>query len=160
MRALVGESDVLAYQHTNTYSGHVEAVEKGLDVRIDLHSLSISLVFKDSLSDRRNNAVVPSFDVLESFRKTLVIVVQFGRPVVTVVGGGVVPAGGGETLAVAILARGVLPLLYAGVLSSVTEGFRFLTVALWRSDEAFAYVGRKVGSRKGCEFLDRRSDGD
>ncbi len=74
------------------------------------------------MSDRRDNAVVPPFDVLESFRKAFIIVIQFGRPVVAVIGGGVVPAGGGETLAVAILARGVLPLLYAGVLSSVTQG--------------------------------------
>lgn len=45
MRALVGESDVLAYQHTNAYSRHVEAIEEGLDVRIDLHSLSVPFVF-------------------------------------------------------------------------------------------------------------------
>lgn len=86
------------------------------------------------MSDRRDDAVMPTFDILKSLRKPLIIIVQFGWPVVTIVGGGVVPAGRSETLAVAILARGVLPLLYAGILSSVTQGFRFLTVALWRSD--------------------------
>lgn len=42
--ALVGEGDVLADEHSDADAGHVEAVEEGLDVVVDLHALPLALI--------------------------------------------------------------------------------------------------------------------
>ena len=46
---LVREGDVLADEHADADAGHVEAVEEGLDVGVDLHALPFALVFEDAL---------------------------------------------------------------------------------------------------------------
>ena len=146
MRALIGERNMLTDQHTDPNPRHVEAVEKRLDVRVDLHSLPVPLVFQDPLSDCRDHAVVPPFDVLERSGETLVVVAQLGRPVVAIVRRGVVAARRCQAFAIAIavavaLAIGVLSLADAGVLSGVTEDPGFLTVASRRADESFSDFG-------------------
>ena len=50
--ALVCQGDVLAYQHTDADAGHVESIEKGLDVGVDLHALALALVFENTLGCR------------------------------------------------------------------------------------------------------------
>jgi len=47
--ALVGQGNVLADEHADADAGHVEAVEKGLDVVVDLHALALALVFEYAL---------------------------------------------------------------------------------------------------------------
>jgi hypothetical protein len=63
---LVGQGDVLAQQHANTDTRHVEAVEEGLYVVVDLHPLPLALVLQDALCDRRDDAVMPPLDLVES----------------------------------------------------------------------------------------------
>ena len=85
---------------------------------------------------------MPPFDVLQSFGKALVVIAQFGRPVVAVVSGGVVSAGGGGAFAITIvLARGVLPLFHTRILNSVTENSRVLAIALRGAYQSFADFG-------------------
>ena len=113
---------MLTYEHTNTNAGHVEAVEEGLDVRINLHALPIPFIFENALGDGRDDAVVPALDVLKSLCEALVVVIQFGGPIVAVVGRGVVSARGGGAFAIAVavvLAGSILALFYAGVLGRV-----------------------------------------
>ena len=102
MRALIGERNMLTDQHTDPDPRHVKAIEERLDVRIDLHALPIPLVLQDPLSDRRDHAVVPPFDVLERSGETLVVVAQLGRPVVAIVRRGVVAARRDQAFAVAV----------------------------------------------------------
>lgn len=85
---LVRERDMLPDQHPYAYPGHVEAVEEGLDIRVDLHALLFAFVFEDSLRYGCDDAVVPSFDAFQGFRKAFVVVVEFGRPVAAVVSSG------------------------------------------------------------------------
>ena len=146
MRALIGECNMLTDQHADPNPRHVEAIEERLNVRIDLHSLPVPLVLQDPLSDCRDHAVVPSFDVLECSGETLVVVAQLGRPVVAIVCRGVVAARRCQAFAVAIaiavaLARGVLALSDAGVLSGVTKDLGVLAVSSGRADESFTDFG-------------------
>lgn len=85
---LVRESNMLANQHTYTYTGHVEAVEEGLDIGVNLHALFLAFVFEDSLSDGCDNAVVSSFDAFEGLGEAFVVVVELRRPVAAVVSSG------------------------------------------------------------------------
>ncbi len=84
----VRESDMLPDQHTYADTGHVEAVEERLDIRVDLHALFFAFVFEDSLSYGCDDAVVPSFDAFKGFSKAFVVVVEFRRPVAAVVRSG------------------------------------------------------------------------
>ena len=98
------------------------------------------------MSDCRDHAVVPSFDVLECSGETLVVVAQLGRPVIAIVCRGVVAARRCQAFAVAIavavaLARGVLALSDAGVLSGVTKDLGVLAVSSGRADESFTDFG-------------------
>ena len=49
MPLLVRQGDVLPNEHTDADTGHVEAVEEGLDVVVYLHALSLALVLENSL---------------------------------------------------------------------------------------------------------------
>ena len=88
--ALIRQGDVLADQHPDADAGHIKAVEEGLYGLIDLHALSLALVFQYALGDGRDDTVVPPFDVLEGFGEAFVVVIQFVRPVAVVVGGGII----------------------------------------------------------------------
>ena len=48
--ALVGQGDMLADEHADADARHVEAVEKGLDGVVNVHSLPLALIFEYTLS--------------------------------------------------------------------------------------------------------------
>src|SRR3954447_21136405 len=83
---LPSERDMLSYQHPNANTRHVEAVEEGLNRRVDLHALAFALVFIDACSNGRNDAVMPSFDCLECLSKLAIIVCKLLRPLVILIG--------------------------------------------------------------------------
>ena len=133
-RALVGEGDVLADEHADADAAHVEAVEEGLDVVVNLHALALALPLEDALGDGGDDAVVPPLDLLQRVCEFGVVGAQLGRPLLPVVGGSkvsprrccalvVLPV----TDAVAVLRRrAVLALLYAGVLRRLDQRRRLL----------------------------------
>lgn len=82
---LICESDVLAYEHSYANARHVEAVEEGLDGRVDLHALPLALVFIYSLSDGGDDAIMPSLYSFQCARKSFVVVGEFWWPIVAVV---------------------------------------------------------------------------
>jgi hypothetical protein len=47
--ALVRQGNVLADEHADADPGHVESVEEGLDVVVDLHALALALPLQYSL---------------------------------------------------------------------------------------------------------------
>lgn len=87
MVALVGQGNVLADEHADADAGHVEAVEEGLDVGVDLHALAAALVFQDALGHCSDDAVVPPLDLVQALGELLVVELQLGRPVAVVVDG-------------------------------------------------------------------------
>ena len=154
---------MLANKHTYPYSRHIETVEEGLDIGVNLHSLPIPLVFQNTLSDSGNNAIVAPFDVLQGFRETLVVIVQLRRPVVAVIRGSIVAAGRGRTSAVTVgvrLTRGVLALLDTGILRCMAEDLGVLTIPLGRANQSLTYLRCEIRSGKAREFLVLRSDCD
>jgi hypothetical protein len=120
---------VLADEHADADAGHVEAVEEGLDVVVDLHPLSLALPLQDALRDRCDDAVVPPLDLLQGVCELGVVCAQLGRPVQAIVGGGKVSSARGRALVVPAVAvaisvlwrRAVLALLDAGVLRRFDE---------------------------------------
>jgi hypothetical protein len=66
---------VLSYQHADSYSRHVEAVQECLNVVVNLHPLPLPFVFQDSLRNSRHNTVVPSLNFLQSLCEACVVVV-------------------------------------------------------------------------------------
>lgn len=58
---------MLTYQHSNTNSGHVETIQKLLDVCINHTGLSVLLVFHDALCHGGHYWIVSSFDVFDGF---------------------------------------------------------------------------------------------
>ena len=137
-RALVGEGDVLADEHADADAAHVEAVEEGLDVVVNLHPLALALPFEDALGDGGDDAVVAPLDLLQRVGKLCVVCAQLGRPFQAVVCGRKVPparrralvvsaVGAAAAVAVAALrGRAVLALLYAGVLRGFEQRRRLL----------------------------------
>lgn len=114
---------MLADKHSNAYSRHVESVEEGLDIRVDLHPLTFSLVFIDTLRNGCHHAIMPPLDTFQSLGKSLVVVVQFWWPLALLVYAGIVPSGGAFactiiTIAIRLL-RSVLAFFYAGVVCSL-----------------------------------------
>ena len=128
-RALVGEGDVLADEHTDADTRHVEAVEEGLYVVVNLHPLSLALPLEDALGDGCHDAVVPPLDLLQRVCKLCVVCAQLWRPFLAVVCGSKVsparrcaPVLFAVGIAVAVLwRRAVLALLYAGVLRCLEQ---------------------------------------
>jgi hypothetical protein len=72
---------MLADEHTDTDTGHVETVEEGLDSAVDLHALTTTLVLENALRHRGNDAIVTALDVVQSLSKALVVEVKIGGPV-------------------------------------------------------------------------------
>lgn len=60
---------MLAYQHSDTNSGHVETIQKLLDVSIDHACLSMLLVLHNTLCHSRHYWVVSAFDILDGFHE-------------------------------------------------------------------------------------------
>ena len=89
---LIRERNVLADQHADANTGHVESVKERLDVRIDLHPLSSTLVFKDALSYGRDHTIVAPFDAIQGLGKAFVVVSHLVRPVKAIICGSVVPS--------------------------------------------------------------------
>lgn len=83
--SLVGECDVLAYQHSYPDPGHVEPVEERLDVGVDLETLALALVLEDSLCNGGHDAIVPPLNADQSLCESSIVVLKFGGPIVCVV---------------------------------------------------------------------------
>lgn len=79
------ERDVLTDQHTDSNTGHVEAVEEGLDRVVDLHSLLFPFVFVDAESHGGDDGIMTVFDVLEELGEAVVVVNNLRRPVAAVI---------------------------------------------------------------------------
>ena len=93
-----------------------------------MQALSFPFPFENTLSDGGDDAIVTTFDLLESLGEAFIVVFQFGRPVALIIGGNEVSAGSGSGFAVtiAILAirrrRGpVLSFTDTGILGSFGE---------------------------------------
>lgn len=84
-RALVCQGDVLADEHTNTDTRHVETVEESLDIVVNLHPLSLAFPLKDALRNGGHDAVVPPLDLLQCVCELCVVCAQLWWPVLTVV---------------------------------------------------------------------------
>lgn len=100
--ALVRQGNVLADEHADADARHVEAVEEGLDVGVDLHALAPPLVLEDALRHGGDDAVVPPLDLVQALGEFLVVELQLGRPVARVVDRGKVSPRNGPGLAVAV----------------------------------------------------------
>lgn len=100
--ALVGQGNVLADEHADADARHVEAVEEGLDVGVDLHALAAALVLEDALGHGGDDAVVPPLDLVQALGKLLVVELQLGRPVAVVVDGRKIPPRDGSGLSMAV----------------------------------------------------------
>lgn len=85
MMTLICEGNVLTNEHSNTDTGHVEAIEEGLYVVVNLHALPFPLVLEDTLRHGRDDTIVSSLDCLEGLREPLVVGLQVRRPVVGVI---------------------------------------------------------------------------
>ena len=85
MLPLIRERDVLADQHADANTGHVKSVKERLDIRIDLHPLSSTLVFEDTLSYGRDNTIVSPLDAIQSLSKTFIVVSHLMRPVKAII---------------------------------------------------------------------------
>lgn len=85
MGASVLKGDVLADEHAYPDTGHVEAVEEGLDGIVDLHALSSTFVFEYALCHGRDDAVVPALDTFQRLGEAFVVVLELGRPVAAIV---------------------------------------------------------------------------
>ena len=141
---LIRECNMLADEHADADAGHVEAVEEGLDVGVDLHALPLPLVLENPLGYGCDDTVVSPFDDLERFGKALVIISQLGGPVDAVVGRGVVPSRRGRCgLGDAISGVGfgmrdglVLALADAGVGGGLAQDFGLAVLFVGRSQEA------------------------
>ena len=91
MRSLIRQGDVLAYEHTDANTRHIEAVKEGLDVGIDLHTLPIALVLEYALGHSCDDAVMPPFYAFQRPGKALVVVVELRGPVPAIVCCSIVP---------------------------------------------------------------------
>jgi len=60
--SLISKRYVLTDEHSNAYSRHIKPVEEGLDVGVNLHALTLSLVFIDALRNGSHYTVMPSLD--------------------------------------------------------------------------------------------------
>jgi hypothetical protein len=81
---------MLADEHADADARHVEAVEEGLDVVINLHPLSLALPLQNALCHSCDDAVVPPLDLLERVCELGIVGTQLRRPVLSIVGCGVV----------------------------------------------------------------------
>lgn len=93
MMALIGQGDVLTDEHTDADTGHVEAIEEGLNGAVDLHALTTALVLEDTLGHGGDDTVVAALDVMQSLGETLVVEMEVGGPVTRVIDEGKVAAG-------------------------------------------------------------------
>ena len=59
---------MLAYEHSDPNSRHVEAVEEGLNVVVNLHPLALTLVFENALSCARTGVAVSEERVKQARR--------------------------------------------------------------------------------------------
>jgi hypothetical protein len=84
MRAAVCSQSVdiltLAYQKSDAYPRHVEAVEPSLDIEADLLGFLIPLPLEYALGDSRHCWVMTSLDGVERLGETPVVVVNLWRP--------------------------------------------------------------------------------
>ena len=154
--ALVRQGDVLSDKHSDAYPGHVEAVEEGLDIVVDLHALALALVFEDALCHCRHHPIVPPLDLVERLREFLVVGLQVGWPVPGVVDHGEVPPGRvrllGSTTDV-LVHGGVLTLFQAGVGRGLGQHGRGLAVEAPGLQQSLPYFFVEVWPRKGGDFL-------
>lgn len=116
--ALVGEGNVLADEHADADARHVEAVEEGLNVVVNLHALLLSLPFQNALCHGRHHAIVPPLDLFQGLCELCVVGAQLHGPFLPVVGSGIVPACCGRAfdlsrvaVAVTVRALGQRPVL-------------------------------------------------
>lgn len=118
---------MLPNQHSYTNSRHVEPIEEGLDGGINLQSLPFSFPFENTLSYGSHDAIVTPFNLLESFGKAYVVIVQLGRPFTMIVRGNKVSSsGGGSGFSIASVGSGigrrpVLSFTDTGILSGFGE---------------------------------------
>ena len=158
--ALVGEGNVLADEHADADTRHVEAVEEGLDIVIDLHALLLALPLQDALCHGRHHAVVPPLDFLQGLCELCVVGAQLHGPFLAIVGSGIVSARCGGaldlprvTVAVAIRTLGqrpVLALLDARVLCAFgSQRIGFLS----RLEKAVLHFGGDVRPGQVGELL-------
>lgn len=148
---------MLADEHADTNAGHIEAVEEGLYVVVDLHPLSLALPLEDALRNGGDDAVVPPLDLLQGVCKFGVVGTQLWRPFLAVVCSGEVSPARRCALvvlpvavAIAVLGRrAVLALLYAGVLRRLQQR----RCALGRLQQPVFDFGGEVRPRQLDEFL-------
>ena len=136
-----------------TDARHVEAVEKGLDRSIDMRRPSVTLELEYALCDGRDDGVMPSLDVGEQARETVIVVVHFGRPRNRLV-----------RLRIVTMQRDLLPALLRFELirtrfhvfrqRGIRDGIRNALTFLRRAKEGVLEILGKLWSREIDEFLE------
>ena len=74
MMTLIRQCDMLANQHSDTYSRHVKAIQERLYVIVNLHPLSFPLVLQYSLRNSRHHTIVPPLDLIQRIRKPFIVI--------------------------------------------------------------------------------------
>lgn len=142
---------MLADQHANTDAAHVEAVEEGLDIVVDLHSLALALVLEDSLGDGCNDAVVPPLDLVQSAGEASVVVIELGWPFSPRVFCRAVITSYSLTFLISVsgaarfILRSILTFCDAGVAGRLAKHTAFAILFCWLQ-QAIAYFVRQTWS--------------
>ena len=135
MSALVGERNVLANEHADAYAGHVETIEEGLNVVVDLHTLTLTLVLEDALGNGGDNTVMSALDLVKCRCEAGIVVVQLRWPVTSCIISGAVVSSCGANLPVSLCSVGpmiqlrfVLAARNTGILCRLAQDTRCLAI--------------------------------